>query len=241
MPDRRRHRGPHPEDRRLFAARSHPALRRAVAELSWLLGRGYAEPSSLKLVGDRYQLHARQRLAVMRSSCSDAQRLGRLARRVEPAAVAGRAILIDGYNVLTSLEAALAGGVLLRGRDRCVRDLASMHGSYRKVAETVPALAAAGEVLAELGGAGATWLLDRPVSNSGRLKKIIETVAADRGWAWQVEIVTDPDALLRRHDGLIATADGPVLDAGAAWVNLAPRVIAAMDAEPRWVDLDASA
>ncbi len=58
MPDRRKHRGPHPEDRRLFAPEALPRLRAAAGDLSWLLSRGYAPESSLKLVGDRYALAA---------------------------------------------------------------------------------------------------------------------------------------------------------------------------------------
>ena len=67
MPDTRRHRGPHPQDAELFASETHPTLREAVNHLSWLLTRGYAERSSLKLVGDRFGLQERQRRAVMRS------------------------------------------------------------------------------------------------------------------------------------------------------------------------------
>ena len=37
VPDTRKHRGPHPEDARLFADAMLPRLRAAVADLSWLL------------------------------------------------------------------------------------------------------------------------------------------------------------------------------------------------------------
>ena len=40
------------------------------------------------------------------------------------------------------------------------------------------------------------WLFDRPVSNSGRLKGIVEELAAGRDWPWRVELVPDPDAIL---------------------------------------------
>ena len=43
-------------------------------------------------------------------------------------------------NVLITLESALGGGVLLRCRDGCLRDMASLHGTYRIVDETDPAL-----------------------------------------------------------------------------------------------------
>ena len=62
----------------------------------------------------------------------------------------GAALWLDGYNVLTTIEAALAGGVILAARDGTYRDMASMHGSYRKVAETLPALELLGRTIAAL-------------------------------------------------------------------------------------------
>ncbi len=67
-----------------------PRLREAVADFSLLLTKGYAEKSALKLVGDRFSLTQRQRLAVMRSSCSDQQRQSRLERCVPVEALAGQ-------------------------------------------------------------------------------------------------------------------------------------------------------
>ena len=92
--------------------------------------------------------------------------------------------------------AALGGGVLLLGRDGCCRDMASMHGSYRKVAETLPALELLGRTLAACDLRECRWLFDRPVSNSGRLKGIVEELAVARDWPWRVELVPDPDAIL---------------------------------------------
>ena len=225
MPDQRRHRGPHPDDLRLFGADALPALQTAVAELAWLLTRGYPHESSLKLVGDRHALESRQRLAVSRCTSSDADVARRQQRRVAPQSLAGCRIELDGYNVLTTIEAALSGGVLLLARDGAFRDMASMHGSYRKVDETQPALELIGQTLAGFGVSEALWLLDRPVSNSGRLKKIIEDLAAERGWTWQVELVHDPDAELAQSDAIVATADSGILDLCGTWFNLARETV----------------
>lgn len=225
MPDVRRHRGPHPQDDELFAPGTHAALRDAAGHLSWLLSRGYAEPSALKLVGDRFALAERQRRAVARCSCSDRQLARRRAAQVPPAGWAGEAIEIDGFNVLTTVEAALAGGVLLVGRDGCCRDMASMHGSYRRVEETRPALALIGECLARHGVAACLWRLDRPVSNSARLQSIIAELAQSRGWDWSVSLDADPDPLLAAAARLVATADSVILDACARWCNLARTVV----------------
>src|SRR5439155_27369805 len=122
MPDTRSHRGAHPEDAKLFAPAMHAKLREAAGDYSWLLSRGYAEPSALKIVGDRHSLEARQRMAVQRSSCTDAARMSRLAKCVGPDHLQGQTLLIDGYNVLTTIETALAGGVVLISRDGAMRD-----------------------------------------------------------------------------------------------------------------------
>ncbi len=225
MPDQRRHRGPHPDDVRLFGPAALPSLQTAAAELSWLLSRGYPQQSSLKLVGDRHGLEARQRLAVARSTCSDEAVARRRRRQADAQSLAGECVHIDGYNVLTTIEAALAGGVLLLARDGTLRDMASMHGSYHKVDETVPALRLIGQTLARFRAAEALWLLDRPVSNSGRLKTIIEELAAQQCWRWSVELVHNPDLELAQSEAIIATADSGILDLCGAWYNLARAVV----------------
>lgn len=225
MPDQRSHRGPHPEDEVLFAADQWTGLRAATSDLSWLLSRGYSMVSALKLVGDRYQLQQRQRLAVMRSACTDDALRLRETRRLATEELGDTRLLLDGYNVLTSVEAALGGGVVLHARDMCYRDMASMHGTYRKVAETIPALQLIGNYIAHCSNASCLWYLDSPVSNSGRLKTMILEVAAQSGWDWQVELVHSPDAVLAQSTEVIATADSVILDHCQRWINLAREVI----------------
>jgi hypothetical protein len=221
VPDKRHHRGPHPDDAVLFAPEMLPLLQSAVSDLSWLLSRGYASVSTIKIVGDRYALRERQRVAVARSACSDEARERRKRSQVELTQVAGRCLFIDGYNVLTTIEAALAGGVILHARDGAYRDMASVHGTWRKVQETVPAAELIGEFLSELRVTSAVWQLDRPVSNSGRLKTILEQIAAAHGWNWEVRLVPDPDKILRDTDQLVATADSGILDECGRRLNLA--------------------
>ena len=225
MPDRRRHRGPHPEDERLFAPASHQALRSAVGDLSWLLGRGYAEPSSVKIVGDRYRLTSRQRIAVVRSACSDERLLARRSKCVAPEMLAGRDLAIDGYNLLITIESALAGGVVLQGRDEACRDLASIHGSYRTMQETLPALELIGRSLTALDVSAATWLLDSPVSNSARLRGRMLDLAGQHGWPWCVDLCRNPDQALIDGGRTVVTSDSVVLDGCREWTNLARTII----------------
>ena len=239
MADRRVHRGPHPKDRGLFSDAALPLLRLATADLSWLFTRGYSIDASLKLVGDRYQLEARQRLAVARCAASDAAVAQRKLHELARDDLAGRDLIIDGYNLLTTIEAALAGAVIIIGRDGCYRDMASMHGTYRKVEETLPAIELIGKYLSDLSVAQAKWLLDKPVSNSGRLATILRETAQAQGWNWSVDLVPNPDAvMIASPDNDVAiTADSVILDASRRWFNLARWIVDSKVSAAWMVDL----
>lgn len=237
MPDQRKHRGPHPEDQRLFAFENWPRLREATNDLSWLLTRGYASPSALKIVGDRYSLDARQRLAIARCACGDAAITRRRQHQVPAADLEGQELWIDGYNVLTSIESALSGGVILHARDGCYRDMASMHGTYRTVEETIPAIQILGDLAAEWKVVNCHWLFDQPVSNSGRLKTVLLAIAAEHNWNWEAELVSAPDQVLCQCDQIVATADSHILDCAQRWFNMARLAIDLRISEAWIVDL----
>jgi hypothetical protein len=219
------HRGPASKDEQLFGAGQMPALRAAAHDLCWLLDRGYASNSSIELVGNRHNLTSRQRMAVSRCACSAEQAELRRKLQVAPSDLRGRELWLDGYNVLTVLESALSGGLVLLGRDGCCRDIAGIHKRYRKVNETVPGLQLIGEVAASWGVTCVRWWLDKPVSNSGRLKACIAEIAKVAGWNMPVELVFNPDKVLWESDQVIATSDSVVLDRCHHWVNLAHEII----------------
>jgi hypothetical protein len=171
---------------------------------------------------------------VARSSSSECNASRRRSHEVASESLCDRTLKIDGYNVLTTIEAALAGGVILAARDGTFRDMASMHGSYRKVSETLPALELLGTELAQLQVAQCLWFLDRPVSNSGRLKAIMEDLSSKKGWRWSIELAANPDLLLAESNEIIATADSVILDQCRRWYNLA-RAIISQHVQDAWV------
>lgn len=231
---REKHRGPHPKDPDLFGQQARQRLAKAGRDYRWLLSREYPEDASLKLVGDRFDLTARQRLAVRRATCSRAQRRQRQLKAVPPKQIRGETLAIDAFNVLTTVEAAFSGGVLLECQDGCYRDMASMHGTYRRVAETIPAIECTGRYLAQLGPAHCLWLIDQPVSNSGRLRSMLQDTAQKYSWPWTVQLVPDPDPLLCRSEHVVCTADSMILDQCRRWLNLTALLLAAERA-PWWL------
>lgn len=193
----------------------------------------------MELVGNRHNLTSRQRMGVGRSVCSAEAATHRGQLELLPVKVRGGELWLDGYNVLTVLESALAGGVVLLGRDGCCRDIAGIHRRYRKVNETIPVLEMIGNTAADWGVTCCRWWLDKPVSNSGRLKALIHETAAAAGWNVTVELVFNPDRVLWESEHTIATSDGVVLDRCHRWVNLTRQIIGEHIPQARLLDLSA--
>lgn len=133
--------------------------------------------------------------------------------------MSGEKLIVDGFNLIITVEAMLSGGLLMLCRDGCIRDLSSVHGSYRSVNETDAALNLIGASFESLLPSTVVWLLDRPISNSGRLAKRIRDAALEKGWNWSVEVVFNPDAEISASDRIVISSDSQVLERVSRWLN----------------------
>jgi len=210
----------HLNDPALFSGEPLLRLRDAVYEFCWLLNRGYARHSVMQLVGDHHQLVKRQRLAISRAACSNTSRELRKTTCLPIEQIKDRQLVIDGFNLIISVETAMAGGLLLRCCDGCIRDIAGIHGTYRLVHETRQAIELIGNVLQAFSPASVLWLFDKPVSNSGRLAEMVRDIATVHHWNWQAELIDNPDQVIRNSCKVAITSDSAILDGGVQWVNL---------------------
>jgi len=215
-------RGPQPDDEVLFGDVAATRLRRAACELGWLLDRGYPRNSALAFVGDHHQLALRQRKAINRGVCTEAQQRVRAERRLPLEAMRDAALVIDGFNLIVTLEVALSGGLIVVGRDGAMRDLAGMRGSYGMVRETDEALDRVTALFEQHRPASVTWYFDAPVSSSGRLRAHLEA----RSWPVRTEarLVRSADHALVAQPHVV-TADAAVLDACASWHDLTSALV----------------
>ena len=86
----------------------------------------------------------------------------------------------------------------------------------------------AGEYLQSLELRRAIWYLDAPVSNSGRVARLIREMAREHGWDWEAELVTNPDPLLAAAAEIVASSDSWILDQAHRWFNLTHDLLAAL-------------
>jgi hypothetical protein len=200
-------------------------LLNALADMHYLLSRNYPPKASLALVGNRYQLVQRQQQALQGMACSAEEISNRKKKELSPSALKDQTILLDGFNVLIILETALSGGFIFEGLDGCYRDIASVHGTYKKAQHTEEALTLIGNTLQQLQLQKVIWVFDAPISNSGKLKSICYELAEKHGFPWEIILDNHPDKYLIDNKGLVCSSDGWVLNECAAWFNLGAFII----------------
>lgn len=226
----KRNRGPQPEDEACFGPAAVPDLRLAVNDYGYLQSRGYGYRSVTKIVGDRYQLNARQRTALQRIGAGDQEIATRQQKEVVAEALKDSRIAIDGFNLLITLESALSGGFIFRCRDGAYRDMASISGSYKRVRQTEQSIAMVADYFLRYTPVAIQWYLDAPISNSGRLASLIREIGEAKNIQWQVALVADPDrTIIALPDTIAVSSDSWVMDESEGWFNLFEALLPVID------------
>lgn len=222
MPNQR-NRGKNSNDDQLFGSDDiQQKLKDALVDMHYLLSRGYAEKSSLQLVGNKHRLNVRQQKAIQGMSASQQQIERRQAHSVSFESLNSETIIIDGFNLLIILESALSGAYLFKGLDKAYRDLSGVHGTYKRVQQTEKALLLVGNLLKNN---TIIWVFDKPVSNSGRLKTILRELAEEHDFDWEITLENNPDKVLAQSEHLVVSSDAWVLDRSKRWLNLGAHII----------------
>jgi hypothetical protein len=204
-------------------------LKEAVTDLSYFLSRGYGEKATLALVGNRYRLNSRQQQAVRGMSASQNQIEDRQSKEIQSKELEGKEIAIDGFNVLILLESILSNAYVFKGQDGFIRDLSSVHGTYKRVKQTSQAIEMIAEFYKKEKIKTIYWFFDKPVSNSGRLKKMIEEIALENQYDWQLELVYNPDKVIAESNQIAVTSDAWILDNASANFNLMQYILSQMN------------
>jgi hypothetical protein len=205
-------------------------LRKPLLDLLYLLEREYPKKPAVELVGNRYGLDGDDRRVLYRGVFPRdicAQRKAKLA-----GSPPGR-LLIDGYNVLITLESYLTGRPVFFCLDGFMRDAAGVFGRYEKSRATNRSIDLLAEFLEEWRGRPpspgrhALFLLDAPVSRSGELASFLRERFASLGEGVTVEVSRNPDArIIEENAGCgVATSDTVVIDRVDRCVDIPARII----------------
>ena len=199
-------------------------LREAGEELFYLINRGYQMKPASTFVGNHHLLSERQRLALVRSISPKGSIEERVAKEVHE--LKDSVVYIDTFNTVITLEIAFSGSTLLSCMDGTVRDLAGLRGTYRIIDKTDLAVEAIRKVLEAEGVKEAHFLIDAPISNSGRLSSKIEDMFEKSPVEAVCEVINDVDKNLYDRERVI-TSDAIILDNCRSWYNLTGKAIQA--------------
>jgi hypothetical protein len=224
------------DDSKWFSAAAIEKLRSAQKEIQWLLDRGYKINTVINFVGGHYQLSIRQRNALQRATSSSIDCESRTKKLLSLEKLKEDCIYIDGFNLIITLEVALSGGTLILGNDGTIRDLAGLRGTYRLIDKTDIALTLLGTFLSDNKVKQVKFLIDAPVSNSGRLKSVILQHSIKWGISTEVELAPNVDRILSTM-GRIVTTDSVILNSCLSWFNISRNIIESYISNPQIIDI----
>ncbi|AFV24813.1 protein of unknown function DUF434 [Methanolobus psychrophilus R15] len=196
---------------------NHPEekLIRAAMDIRYLLGKGYPQGSAVRFVGDHYGLEKSRRYILSRNVLAPEIASARRIKNVPCSEIRERHILIDGYNVLITIESYLKGEYMWIGDDGFIRDNRGVFSNHVNDAATLRSVELMLFVLRRSAAGEVTVLLDEQMSMSGQLALAIRQKMADAGVNGRVltSASTDHDLKMAGGNTVVATADGVIIDA----------------------------
>ena len=204
------------------------SLHPAGLDFLYLLDRGYPRRASLQLVGNRYDLDSLQRHVLHRGVFAREDSTRRRARLLPRERLTDSRLLVDGHNVLITVESALAERPLIAATDGVIRDVAGVSHRYRISTLTHQAIDGILRLLETYRPQETLFFLDAPIRRSGDLAAALRTALDTRGLAGDAKAVRVPEACFLDQSALVASSDSAVLDRVKEAVDLAGAVISSL-------------
>jgi hypothetical protein len=126
---------------------------------------------------------------------------------------------------LITIEAGLSGRPLVLGDDGYVRDISGLSGSFKKTKRTEEAIQSIITVLKKWKPRKTLFLLDAPISMSGRLAEEIRDRLKRDNLLGDAMAVKVPEKILIGFPGIVATSDTDIIDRSKKVLDLAGYVI----------------
>ncbi|HOI39435.1 MAG TPA: DUF434 domain-containing protein [Methanobacterium sp.] len=193
-------------------------LQEAKIDFQYLLDRGFPRTGALNFVANHYVLDEVQRNYLNRSVFSKKKIKTRKKKLILLSDVKEKNVIIDGYNVLITVESICNSGeeFLVNCDDGVTRDVKAVFGKYKKDKTTLEALNSIISLLKIFKPKRVLFFYDSPVSMSGELAKTTLELLKSLKVPGDAQTASDVDAelvrLSKELDGVVATSDGIVMD-----------------------------
>lgn len=200
----------------------------AVLDFRYLLNRGYNREGALRFVGDHYQLDRHNRLLLYRCVYGEREAEKHRRKLLSIKDVRGRAVAVDGYNTLITVESGLQGKQLILSDDGFIRDLSAVHNRYAMASTTQEALRLIGYSLQEMVVSEARFYFDSQISKSGRLAALVRQTLRDIGVKGNAKTVRQADNSVVRDLGITVSSDSVVIERAREVYDLGGHIVKKM-------------
>lgn len=212
------------------------ALKLAAEDFLYLLDRNYPRSASLQLVGNRYNLDALHRQVLHRGLFARKQARERRERLVEIEGLVDVKLLVDGHNVLITVESGLGGRLLIAANDGVIRDVAGVSHRYRISILTHQAIDTIFRVLQQYPPQETVFFLDAPIRQSGELAAALRSALKSYNLSGDAQALKVPEVQLIGGEGIVASSDSAVLDKVQQGFDLAGTAIKSLPQDVNLVD-----
>ena len=192
-------------------------LQNATADLKFLLNKDYNKKAALDFVGNHYLLDKDERNYLQRKVYSTQKSKGRKSKIIPLSKIKGKKLLIDGYNVLITVESICSSdNSIVVCDDGILRDVNAVFGKYRCKDETRDALNSIVALVKIYHPADVEFFFDSQVSKSGELAQLAGKILIEHGVEGNARTEPNVDYQLVKESGetggVVASSDSVIMD-----------------------------
>ncbi|RZN73493.1 MAG: DUF434 domain-containing protein [Candidatus Methanolliviera hydrocarbonicum] len=187
------------------------ALEVPLLDVRFLLDRRYPKDYTINFVSNHYRLIKEDRNVLFRIACEKKLSEERMKKLVSIDFIKGKSVVMDGYNVLITVESLILGYPVFLCDDGVLKDIRAIFHRYRIKKETKESLEKIKTLLSKYLPKEVIFIFDAQISESGKLSALTREIFEEMNTS--VLTSKDADYQVKRHkDNVVATSDGNIMD-----------------------------
>jgi hypothetical protein len=197
-------------------------LKDPVHDLRFLLDRGYNKDPAIKIVSDKYRLAKKERNFLLRAIFSKNEAKEHRKKIIKN--VKGRDLVVDGYNVLITVESHLKKKEIFVSDDGFVRDISATFGKYKITKTTPTAIDIIFDKIKKLNPKSVTFVFDSQISKSGELAGMFREKMKELEIKGTARTAKNTDYVIAGSKGVVCTSDRAIIKKAKRVLDLAGKV-----------------
>jgi len=199
-------------------------VQKAAEDMKYLLDRGYNRNTSLNLTVNRYHLNMRERNYLRRYVFSEKEIQAHKSKLIPITEIRCEKVVVDGFNVLISVDAVLKKRNLVESMDCILRDTSMVFSNYRFDSDTKKTLDALVTLFLKYGPEGVFFVFDSQISRSGELSSYVREKMWEAGISGDASTAKSADKKIIELNHITASSDSHIIESVNQIVDL-PRKI----------------